>query len=93
MQVELTNEVKSAQVIALGSPWMWEHYPFIQVERRTHRRPGQPFCLVFADETGWIRPAVYFVTSFPPEDFDPEMAFGFTYPDLEALVDDGWHTI
>lgn len=76
----------------LRAPWVWPDYPYLQVERRTETRPGQPFCVVVADETGEVMPAVYFVDDFPPVAgvFDPSQAWGFSYSDLEAVVADGW---
>lgn len=79
----------------LRAPWLWPHYPFVQVERRSEMRPGQPYCVVFADETSHVVPAVFFVPSFPPclDEFDPERSWGFSYPDLDAVINDGWRVV
>jgi len=89
------NGTETPDLSVLRSPWLWPDYPFVRVERRTEIRPGQPFSIVVADETGEVVPAVYFVAEYPPDPtmFDISEPWGFSYPHLEAVVADGWRIL
>jgi hypothetical protein len=76
----------------LRSPSWWPDRPFLQVERRTEPRMGQPTCYIRADEVGDVEPVVRASPEWPPV---PEVApsIAFKYENVEEIVSAGWRVL
>jgi hypothetical protein len=76
----------------LRSPSWWPDRPFLQVERRTEPRMGQPTCYIRADEVGDVEPVVRASPEWPPV---PEVApsIAFKYENVEEIASAGWRVL